>query len=241
MKYIFICVDAQEDYFTGTYRSMTNVIRPGIQKLFETSNKLGIKVIYTRGWYPNNLKEFSETPDFINTFPKRCLMNSNGAELIQELRGNDPLLIDWGNKTGLNFPEIHQKSSIIVNKERLYKNEGIKKGYMSPFDGNPYFMSLIHNMGTVLGEKPTFIIYGVNIGPTVSSILMSGYEVMVVDDVNVNFNGVKLTKNEIIPDMTVERKENMGILGESMTGMEYPSRDDDGKLKFVTLKELIGE
>lgn len=240
MKFIFICVDAQEDYFNGQYRSITSSIRDNIKKLNDSSSKFGIKVIYTRGWYPNNLKEFSDNPDFITTYPKICVMDSNGAQFIPESRPNNPLLIDWGNNNGLNFPEIHQKSNIVVNKSRFFNSEGMKKGYSSPFESNPYFTSLIHNLGTVLGEKPTFIVYGVNIGPTVTSILRAGYEIMVVDDVNMNLNGVKLDKNDIYNENITQKQENMGMLGQNMQGMEFQSREDDGKLKFITLKELIG-
>jgi len=238
MTYVFICVDTQNDYFNGVFTPITASIRENLRKITDASAKFNIKTLYLRGWYPNNHKFFSENPDFIKTFPKRCISNTNGANFIPETTPKNPILIDWEGNTGLNIHEIHQKKDIIVNKSTFF-NE--KTGFSGPFEGNFYLNMIINNLGVMVNERPTFVIYGVNIGPTVLDILKQGYKVMVIDDVNVNYDGYKLTRSQIIPEIVPQEVVTGGLLNQQSSGSEYQQRIEDDSLTFLTLKELIGE
>ncbi len=240
MKYVFICVDTQNDYFTGKYKiPNTEVVLPNLAKLTEAAKKYGVKVVTTRGWYKPDSECFNGEPDYVGTFPSHCIMATEGAHVIDEAKPEQPLTIDWANVT-LNFPEIHQSRNIVINKSDFLVNRLNKKEFADPFEGNTYMESLMHNLGIPIMDRPTYIIYGINVGATALGLMKRGYDVYVVNDANVNYNGMPMTKEDIIQTHQVTQ-EGGGMLGSQMGGMDYEAPAEDESIKFVNTKELIGE
>ena len=77
-------------------------------------------------------------------------------------------------------------------------------------------------------QRPNFLVYGVNIGPTVLGLLRRGYSVKVVEDANRNFNGMPFKKSDII-----DEKQN-----------PYPDQIttpliDETPLQFLSTKNVL--
>ena len=100
------------------------------------------------------------------------------------------------------------------------------KKSLDVFEGNQYFDAIIHNLGVPFMERPHYIVYGVEVGPTVLGLLRRGYEVTVVSDANINTNGQPFKKEDIItqqvsPDADIKPKEVLA-------------------LNFITTEKLVG-
>jgi nicotinamidase-related amidase len=241
MGYVFVNVDTQKDYFVGEYKipGATHIMGK-LNDLTQGAKKYGVKVINTKGWYKGDSSEFSESPDYMVTYPKHCVMNTNGSQNIPETIPEQPFVIDWSVNTSIVFPMIHKSRNIVVNKDKLkIMRMGINE-FAEPFDGNPYMESIMHNLGVPMMERPKYIIYGINVGPTALGLMKRGYDVHVVSDANINFTGTPLTKTDIIPQQTAPQDSN-SLLGQEMSGMEYESSSEDTSIGFITTKEIIGE
>ena len=240
MKYVFICVDTQKDYTDKYQIPNIEIILPKLKSLTEAAKSYGVRVVTTRGWYKPTDVHMSIEPDYENTYPKHCIMGTAGASFLEETKPEQPLVIDWANTT-LNFPSIHQSRNIVISKSDFLIEKNFKKDFADPFDGNEYFESIMHNLGITIMERPTYIIYGVNVGPTALGLMKRGYDVYVVNDANVNFNGMPLTKDDILKTPQQQQTGN-GLLSQEMgmAGMEYQTTTDDTSLKFVTTDAIIG-
>jgi nicotinamidase/pyrazinamidase len=235
-SYVFVCVDTQKDYFGGKYNipNSKNIL-PNLQKLTEAARNHNVKVISTKGSYPSNLKDLSDTPDYSTTYPKHCIEGTEGSQFIDETRPDQPMIIEGNN---IQFPMIHRTRNIVIPKNKFVVERNFKKEFAEPFEGNSYMESVMHNMGVPFMERPNYIIYGINVGPTALGLMRRGYEVHVVQDANIGFNGYPLRKDDIIPQQTAPQSEG-GLLGQS-TGMEYPAPEEDNAITFITTKDIIG-
>jgi hypothetical protein len=77
-------------------------------------------------------------------------------------------------------------------------------------------------------QRPIFLVYGVDIGPTVKGLLRRGYSVKVVEDANRSLMGMPLRMEDI-----VERKVN-----------PYPDQivgplSEEIPLEFMTTKQVL--
>lgn len=240
MKYVFICVDTQKDYLNKYQVPNLEIILPNLKSLTEAAKNYGVRVVTTRGWYKPDDVNLSDEPDYNNTYPKHCIMGTNGAQFLDETKPEQPLVIEWANAT-LNFPSIHQSRNIVISKSDFIVEKNFKKEFADPFESNTYFESIMHNLGITIMERPTYIIYGINVGPTALGLMRRGYDVYVVNDANVNLNGLPITKDDVLK--TPKQQEvGKGLLNQEMgtKGMEYGTKDDDTSLKFVTTDAIIG-
>ena len=188
MNYIFWNVDTQKDYFDGKYKiPSSEAILNNLNDITQFAKQNGIKVVNTAGWYPEDSKHLSETPDYTETFPPHCLMNTDGAKFIKETQPTKFTVIDWSNPGGISLMDVHKNREVAITKNKL-----------DPFDGNPYGESILHNLGVPIKERPKFLVYGINVGPTVLALLRRGYEVVVVLDANRSFSGTPLKQDDII-------------------------------------------
>ena len=145
-------------------------------------------------------------------------MNTEGAKFLKETSPENYFLMDWNSQSGLQFHELHNNNNIVVTKKTR-----------DFFEGNTYSESLIHNLGIPIMQRPIFLIYGVDIGPTVLGLLKRGYAVKVVEDANRNLNGMPFKKSDII-----DEKQN-----------PYPDQIvgplvDETPLQFLSTKTLLG-
>lgn len=216
---IFFNVNTQRDFFEGGLYKVPSAehILNNLNDITQYAKIRGAKVISSVGWYHPNSKFFSDTPDFRKTFPKHCLMNSEGAKFLKETSPDSYFLMDWNSPTGLQFHQLHENNNVVVTKRS-----------MDFFEGNTYSESLIHNLGIPIMQRPIFLVYGIDVGPVVLGLLRRGYAVKVVEDANRNLNGMPFKKSDVI-----DQKQN-----------PYPDQIqgqliDETPLQFVTTKEVL--
>jgi len=88
MKILFWAVDCQNDFMNkdgALYVEGAEAIKSNLKKLTSIAINYNIPVVNTRDWHEATDEELSETPDFINTFPKHCMKDTKGAEFIKEI------------------------------------------------------------------------------------------------------------------------------------------------------------
>lgn len=216
---IFFNVNTQRDFFEGgSYKIPSSEhILNNLNDITQYAKVRGAKVISAVGWYHPNSKFLSDTPDYNKTYPKHCLMNSEGAKFLKETSPESYFLMDWNSPTGLQFHQLHENKNVVVTKKEM--------GF---FEGNTYSESLIHNLGIPIMQRPIFMVYGIEVGPVVLGLLRRGYAVKVVEDANRNLNGMPFKKSDII-----EQKQN-----------PYPDQiqgplSDEVPLQFITTKEVL--
>lgn len=84
---IFFNVDTQRDFINpggALYIKDAELIKTQLQFLTQLAEENKIKVINTADFHNERSKEISATPDFINTFPKHCMCDSEGCNFIEE-------------------------------------------------------------------------------------------------------------------------------------------------------------
>lgn len=187
-EYIFWAVDIQKDYFDGKYKipsvdSILNNINDITQ--FAKTNK--IKVINTAGWYSPEADFLSESPNYEDTYPPHCIMNTDGARFVKEAAPENFTIVDWANPGGISLQDVHKNREVAITKNDI-----------DLFKGNTYSESILHNLGVPIHQRPKFVIYGINVGSTALNLLKRGYEVVIVNDANRNLNGVPFTQEDII-------------------------------------------
>jgi len=92
------------------------------------------------------------------------------------------------------FPEIHKHRNIL-----LFKNE------MSIIEGNKFADSVLNNLGTVMMQRPDYVLYGIGAGLIARELAKRGYDVKVVVDATIEFNNLPIDYEEIgIGQITTE-------------------------------------
>jgi len=194
-KVIFWNVNTQLDYFEGTFKvNGSESIRPKLRALTEFANNKKIKVVNVVSWNDPKSKWFSETPDNSTTFPPHCIMNTNGTNFIPETLVNaDYFLVKW-DAPYIVFPEIHKHRNLII-----FKNA------MNMIEGNKFADSVLNNLGTVLMDRPSYVVYGIGAGQVAKDLTRRGYSVKLVTDATVEFTGLPINYEEIgVEQITTE-------------------------------------
>lgn len=215
---IFFNVNTQRDFFEGSYKipSAEHILN-NLSDLTQYAKINNVKVVSTVGWYTSEAKHLSETPDYNKTFPKHCLMNTEGAKFLRETSPESYFLMDWNSPQGLQFHELHENNNVVVTKKTR-----------DFFEGNTYSESLIHNLGIPIMQRPSFLVYGVDIGPTVLGLLRRGYSVKVVEDANRNFNGMPFRSDDVI-----DKKQSPYLEEQNVNVV------DDTPLQFISTKNVL--
>lgn len=215
---IFFNVNTQRDFFSGSYKipSVEHILN-NLNDITQYAKVRGAKVVSTVGWYHPNSSFLSDSPDYRKTYPKHCMMNTEGAKFLKETSPESYFLMDWNSPAGLQFHQLHENNNVVVTKKS-----------MDFFEGNTYSESLIHNLGIPIMMRPNFLVYGIEIGPVVLGLLRRGYSVKVVEDANRNLNGMPFKKSDII-----DQKQN-----------PYPDQIqapllDETPLQFISTKDVL--
>lgn len=136
-KILFWNVDTQVDFVEETGRLAVPKaveIRPVLRRLTDFAKEKGIQVVNTADWHNESTKEISETPDFVNTFPKHCMEYTRGASYISETYPRTPFVVlDWSE--AYDDDMIRQISSV--------QNIVVRKDMFDVFSGNPYTRKLV--------------------------------------------------------------------------------------------------
>lgn len=174
-KVIFWNVDTQKDFMNpdgALYIEGAESIKPNLKKLTEFANLNNIQVINTKDYHHFGDEELSDTPDFVNTFPKHCIAGSIGEEFIDE---TNP---DNYNGKMCSYLRYTKKNPGIQLDDR---NIVITKNKFDVFTGNPHtdkFLKLIN--------PDTAVVYGVATNVCVNYAVLGlekrGISVYVVED-----------------------------------------------------------
>lgn len=173
---IFWNVDTQKDFLNSNgalYIQGAEVIKPNLNILTQFAITHKIKVINTADWHTEESKELSDTPDFKTTFPKHCLLTSEGSDFIEETYPKNFIgnyyIVDWRDDK--------------IDEEKFYRSHNIiiLKDAFDVFQGN----KLTNQVLKLLSAKKV-IVYGVATNVCVNfavlGLLKRNYEVYVVLD-----------------------------------------------------------
>ena len=175
---IFWNVDTQYDFMRPDGRlpvgegAGAEDIEPELAQLTELARDQGIRVVNTADYHNENSEEFSEDPDFDETYPPHCLADSKGATYVPATQPKNPLRLDWREET--DWKEVMNHDGDFV----LYKDD------FDVFAGRP---ESPHAEGLVETLDPdTAIVYGVAtdvcVNYAVEGLLERDIEVYVVED-----------------------------------------------------------
>lgn len=195
-KTVFWNVNTQEDFFNNGPMKVPNSesIRPKLRALTEFAKDKKIKVVSVLSWNDPKAKWISTTPDYTNTFPEHCIANSTGTNFIQETLVDGDYFLIKNDAPYIVFPEIHKHRNII-----LFKNN------MSMIEGNKFADSVLNNLGTVMMQRPDYVLYGIGAGLIAKDLAKRGYDVKIVTDATIEFNGLPINYEEIgIGQITTE-------------------------------------
>jgi|688.fasta_scaffold01248_8 nicotinamidase/pyrazinamidase len=195
-KTVFWNVNTQEDFFNDGPMKVPNSesIRPKLRALTEFAKDKKIKVVSVLSWNDPKAKWISTTPDYTNTFPEHCIANSTGTNFIQETLVDGDYFLIKNDAPYIVFPEIHKHRNII-----LFKNN------MSMIEGNKFADSVLNNLGTVMMQRPDYVLYGIGAGLIAKDLAKRGYDVKIVTDATIEFNGLPINYEEIgIGQITTE-------------------------------------
>lgn len=92
MKHVFIAVDMQKDFMDkggALYVQGSEEIKPIVKSLIKKIDdkylvREDVDLLYTIDYHTDSDNEISDTPDFISTFPKHCMKDTEGSKLIPE-------------------------------------------------------------------------------------------------------------------------------------------------------------
>lgn len=171
---LFWNVDTQEDFMStnGTlFVGGSDTIRDTLKQLTLYAKNNGISVVNTSDWHYNDSEELSNFPDFVETFPPHCMVNSHGAELIRETKPSSyDLVIDWDRT--LDSSDLYKLPSVF--------NILLRKDKFDFISGNPNSMTLLNH----LRDYEEIFVYGVVseicVKHAVEGLLENGFKVTLV-------------------------------------------------------------
>ncbi len=186
MKTIFWNTDTQYDFmrFDEDFKGALAVpnardIEEDLRKLTGFASGFGYKIVNTADWHTMESKEFSKTPDFVNTFPPHCLVETKGAEFVPATRPLHAYKIDWRN-VDVDEEQIRNVQNLI-----LYKD------HFDIFQGNPHTEEILDAI-----RPETAIVYGVAtnvcVDYAVKGLLKRGVKVIVPVDAIKELPGLPL-------------------------------------------------
>jgi nicotinamidase/pyrazinamidase len=178
-KVIFFNVDTQVDFIEPNGKLAikgATEIKENLRKLTEIAEDNNILVVNTADCHNKDSKELSDTPDFINTFPKHCMRLTDGFNFIKETNPNGEVIVfDWEDHSFLKFTLIDG----IINFD--IRNIIITKDAFDIFTGHPASDRIIKNI-----DPKYAIAYGITTNVCVNYAVLGlakrGVQVIVVVD-----------------------------------------------------------
>lgn len=176
MKIIFWNVDTQYDFMRNdkSFKGALPIpdarsIEDKLRELTKLAAKHNIKVVSTADWHTFSSKETSDKPDWINTFPPHCLIDTKGAKYVPATKPRKPYIIDW------------RQESFNPKKVEAYRNIVLYKDAFDIFQGSPHTEKVLQII-----KPDRVIVYGVATNVCVNfavlGLLERGKEVYVVTD-----------------------------------------------------------
>lgn len=152
IEILFMNIDTQYDFMRDDsyYRGKLPIpdaekIEQNLERLTKLARKKGIRIINTADWHTLEDKELSNEPDYKETFPKHCIINTKGAEFIPATYPINPYVIDWRDET-------FDSQRILDTKEIV-----LRKNNFDVFRGNPYAEEILKFL-----DPKRVVVYGVS-------------------------------------------------------------------------------
>ena len=193
MQCAFYNVDTQIDFmesYGALYVPGAESIRPILSKITQYAKENNITVVNTCDFHEKDAQEFSDTPDFITTFPPHCVQGRHGFEYIEE--------------TAPEAPYVVYKSQEEVRGEILNcRNIILRKNQFDVFKGNYMTESIVKStpdIAIVYGVATNFCVHYV-----VQGLLAQGKKVYVVKD------AIKEIKAAKEPQSTLANWKKAGV------------------------------
>ena len=147
-------------------------IEDALAQVTQTARANDIRVVNTADYHNQDSAEFSEEPDFQETFPPHCLAGSEGAEYVPATQPENPLEIDWRDEA--DWAEVVSHEGDFV----LYKDA------FDVFAGEPESPHADELVETL--DPDQAVIYGVAtdvcVDYAVEGLMDQGVDVYVVED-----------------------------------------------------------
>ncbi|MBL7260566.1 isochorismatase family protein [Paractinoplanes lichenicola] len=88
MTRALIIVDVQNDFCEGGSLAVAGgaAVAAGISLVLEKAGDRWDHVVATKDWHINPGSHFSDTPDYLDSWPRHCVVGTPGAEFHPELR-----------------------------------------------------------------------------------------------------------------------------------------------------------
>ena len=173
--WLFWNVDTQIDFVYPRgklYVEGAEDLRPNLKRLTELAKEKSIRVVNTADYHFKNSAELDESPDFVNTFPEHCMVNTRGADFIKETEPEDPMIFEW-NKEYLITHELFEQSD--------QRNFIIRKDAFDVFTGSPHTEVILKYL-----NPETVVVYGVTtnvcVDAAVKNLAKKVKNVYVVED-----------------------------------------------------------
>lgn len=195
---VFWNVDTQIDFMkpygklpVGENQEGAEEIEPGLEYLTKLAAEKDYTTVNTADWHNAYSEELSEDPDFTDTFPEHCMIDTEGAEYVEATRPENPLVLDWRNEYSLE-KELENSRELVVYKDRF-----------DVFEGSPHTDRVVGEL-----DPDKVFVYGVAtdvcVDQAVNGLLERDVEVYVVEDA---IKGIDSDKSE----RTVENWKDNGV------------------------------
>ena len=152
MNVVFWNVDSQKDFMLKgglLYVEGAEEIIPNLKRLTDFARKEKITIVSTGDYHTSESKELSDTPDFINTFPKHCMADEEGSDFIDE---TDPKKDFEGNY----YISSYLDDNVDLDKVARSKNIIIYKDAFNVVDGNQFTKQIVKAI-----SPDVIVVYGV--------------------------------------------------------------------------------
>lgn len=187
---VFWNIDTQYDFMmpdgklpVGQGQGAEDII-PALEEITQIARDNGIRVVNTADYHNEQSDEFSEEPDFDETYPPHCIGETPGARYIEATQPKNALEIDW-RKTP-NWEDVAEHTGDFV----VYKDA------FDVFAGqpeSPYAEDLVDML-----QPDQAVVYGVAtevcVDYAVEGLLERGIEVYVPKDAIKGINPVDAEK-----------------------------------------------
>ena len=186
MKILFWNVDTQYDFMRKDgklYVQDAELIEPNLKLLIDVAKEKNIQVISSADAHTKHSKELSNTPDFQNTFPEHCLIDTPGFEYIEATNPENPYIVKYTDLL-LNSKKVINTRNIIIYKDAF-----------DVFWGNKYTKEIVDII-----NPDVMIVFGVTeqicIDQAITGLLNKKKIVMVVDDAIKELPNIQSTKDK---------------------------------------------
>lgn len=119
---LFWNVDTQIDFMNVSgklYAPGAEQITPMLSQITSFAKSNNIQVVNTADFHYDSSKELSNNPDFITTFPPHCMVNTPGAEYVEETNPEAPFSeVLWDKSYSKKYiRDFITNRNIIIRKD----------------------------------------------------------------------------------------------------------------------------